>query len=50
MDGSDIGSLAASSDRVRKDLACTVNRYNSVRNLGLTDAQRVDLVEYLKSI
>ena len=50
MDGSDIGSLAASADRVRKDLACTVNRYNSVRNLGLTDAQRVDLVEYLKSI
>jgi len=50
MDGSDIGSLAASSDRVRKDLACAVNRYDGVRSLGLTDAQRVDLVEYLKSI
>ena len=52
MDGSDIGSLAASSDRVRQDLACVVNRYNDPKelNLGLTDAQRVDLVEYLKSL
>jgi hypothetical protein len=52
MDGSDIGSLAAAADRVRQDLACVVNRYNDPRelNLGLTDAQRVDLVEYLKSL
>jgi hypothetical protein len=50
MDGSDIGSLAAATDRVRQDLACVVNRYNAERKLGLTDAQRVDLVEYLKSI
>jgi hypothetical protein len=29
-----------------------VNRYNAPaqRNLGLSDAQRVDLVEYLKSL
>ncbi|HET7548363.1 MAG TPA: hypothetical protein VFJ86_11360 [Usitatibacter sp.] len=52
MDGSDIGSLAGSTDRVRQDLACVVNRYNDPKemNLGLTDAQRVDLVEYLKSL
>lgn len=52
MDGSDIGSLAGSTDKVRKDLACVVNRYNDPKelNLGLTDAQRVDLVEYLKSL
>jgi hypothetical protein len=52
MDGSDIGSLAGATDRVRQDLACVVNRYNDPKelNLGLTDAQRVDLVEYLKSI
>ncbi len=52
VDGSDIGSLAGSTDRVRKDLACVVNRYNASTelNLGLTDAQRVDLVEYLKSL
>lgn len=52
MDGSDIGSLASSTDRVRQDLACVVNRYNdpTERNLGLTDAQRADLVEYLKSL
>ena len=51
-DGSDIGSLAGASDRVRQDLACVVNRYNDPQelNLGLTDAQRVDLVEYLKSL
>ena len=51
MDGSDIGSLAGAKDRVRQDLACVVNRYNDSKglNLGLTDAQRVDLVEYLKS-
>ena len=52
MDGSDIGSLAGAADRVRQDLACVVNRYNDAKemNLGLTDAQRVDLVEYLKSL
>ena len=52
MDGSDIGSLAGATDRVRQDLACVVNRYNDSKelNLGLTDAQRVDLVEYLKSL
>lgn len=51
-DGSGIGSLAGSTDRVRQDLACVVNRYNDSKelNLGLTDAQRVDLVEYLKSL
>jgi len=51
-DGSDIGSLAGASDRVRQDLACVVNRYNDSRelNLGLTDTQRADLVEYLKSL
>jgi hypothetical protein len=50
MDGSDIGSLAGATDRVRQDLACVVNRYSKQLNLGLTDAQRVDLVEYLKSL
>nr|HET7859714.1 hypothetical protein [Caldimonas sp.] len=52
IDGSDIGSLAGAADRVRQDLACVVNRYNDPNelNLGLTDAQRVDLVEYLKSL
>jgi hypothetical protein len=52
MDGSDIGGLAGATDRVRKDLACVVNRYNDPgqRNLGLNDAQRIDLVEYLKSL
>ena len=52
MDGSDIGSLAGATDRVRQDLACVVNRYNdpAQRNLGLSDAQRIDLVEYLKSL
>jgi hypothetical protein len=52
MDGSDIGSLAGASDRARQDLACVVNRYNDANelNLGLSDAQRVDLVEYLKSL
>jgi hypothetical protein len=52
MDGSGIGSLAAATDRARKDLACLVNRYDNPKelNLGLSDAQRVDLVEYLKSI
>lgn len=52
MDGSDIGSLAGSTDRVRQDLACVVNRYNDPKelNLGLTDGQRSDLVEYLKSL
>jgi hypothetical protein len=52
MDGSDVGSLAGVTDRVRQDLACVVNRYNdpAQRNLGLTDAQRVDLVEYLKAL
>jgi hypothetical protein len=52
MDGSDIGSLAGATDRVRHDLACVVNRYNDPKelNLGLTDAQRADLVEYLKSL
>lgn len=51
-DGSDIGSLAATTDPVRQDLACVVNRYNDPKehNLGLSDAQRVDLVEYLKSL
>jgi mono/diheme cytochrome c family protein len=49
-DGSDIGSLAGATDRVRQDLACVVNRYNAQRNLGLNDGQRVDLVEYLKSL
>jgi hypothetical protein len=51
-DGSAIGSLAGATDRVRQDLACVVNRYNGSKelNLGLTDAQRVDLVEYLKSL
>ena len=43
---------AGSSDRVRQDLACAVNRYNDPKelNLGLTDAQRAGLVEYLKLI
>jgi hypothetical protein len=52
MDGSDIGSMAGATDRVRQDLACVVNRYNDSKelNLGLTDAQRIDLVEYLKSL
>ncbi|MEO6226497.1 MAG: hypothetical protein ABIO61_01385 [Thermomonas sp.] len=52
MDGSGIGSLAGVKDLVRQDLACVVNRYNDEKklNLGLTDAQRVDLVEYLKSL
>jgi len=52
MDGSGIGSLAGATDRVRQDLACVVNCYNDPKelNLGLTDAQRVDLVEYLKSL
>jgi hypothetical protein len=52
MDGSDIGSLAAATDAVRRDLACLVNRYNDAGelNLGLNDAQRSDLVEYLKSL
>jgi hypothetical protein len=52
MDGSDIGSLAEATDRVRQDLACVVNRYNDANelDLGLTDAQRADLVEYLKSL
>ncbi len=52
MDGSDIGSLAGSTDRVRQDLACAVNRYNDPveLDLRLTDAQRADLVEYLKSL
>ncbi|HEX6005900.1 MAG TPA: hypothetical protein VFZ14_18065, partial [Burkholderiales bacterium] len=52
IDGSDIGSLAGSTDRVRQDLACLVNRYNDPRELDLrlNDAQRVDLVEYLKSL
>ena len=52
MDGSDIGSVAGSTDGVRKDLACVVNRYNDPKelNLGLTDGQRSDLVEYLKSL
>jgi hypothetical protein len=52
MDGSDIGSLATATDRVRQDLACVVNRYNAPqeRDLGLNDGQRVDLVEYLKSL
>jgi hypothetical protein len=52
MDGSDIGSLARATDRVRQDLACVVNRYNDSKqlNLRLSDAQRVDLVEYLKSL
>jgi hypothetical protein len=50
MDGSDIGSLAGTKDRVRRDLACVVNRYSTELSLGLTDPQRVDLVEYLKSL
>lgn len=52
IDGSDIGSLAGATDRVRQDLACVINRYNDSNelNLGLTDAQRVELVEYLKSL
>lgn len=52
MDGSDIGSLAVATDRVRQDLACVVNRYNAPteRNLRLSDAQRTDLVEFLKSL
>jgi hypothetical protein len=47
MDGSEIGSLADSKDRVRQDLACVVNRYNDPKelNVGLTDMQRFDLVE-----
>jgi hypothetical protein len=49
-DGSGIGSLAAASDRTRQDLACVANRYNDQRSLGLSDAQRADLVEYLKSL
>lgn len=49
LDGSDIGTLAG-SDQVTEDLACVINRYDSVKNLRLTDAQRVDLVEYLKSL
>jgi hypothetical protein len=52
MDGSDIGSLAGATDRVRQDLACVVNRYDDPKgsNRRLSDAQRRDLVEYLKSL
>lgn len=52
MDGSDIGSLAVATDRVRQDLACVVNRYNDPRegDLRLNDGQRIDLVEFLKSL
>jgi len=52
IDGSDIGSLGDATDWVRQDLACVVNRYNDSNelDLGLTDAERVDLVEYLKSL
>ncbi len=50
MDGSEIGSLAGATDQVRQDLACVVNRYNDAKTLWLTDPQRVDLVEYLKSL
>lgn len=32
------------------DLLAVVNRYNTVRKLGLTDAQKADLVEFLKSL
>ncbi len=32
------------------DLLAVVNHYDSVRKLGLTDAQKHDLVEYLKSL
>ena len=31
-------------------LADVVNLYNTKRSLGLTDAQKADLVEYLKSL
>jgi hypothetical protein len=50
VDGSDTGSAAVPPDRVSQDLACVVNRYDKERNLGLDDAQRIDLVEYLKSL
>lgn len=44
--------MSVATDRVRQDLACVVNRYNDPHehNLGLSDAQRLDLVEYLKSL
>ncbi len=50
VDGSDIGSLINAGDVVTQDLACTVNRYNAKYNLGLSDGQRADLVQYLKSL
>lgn len=51
LDGSGIGALAG-TDPVTEDLACVVNRYNaaSEHDLGLTAAQRADLVLYLKSL
>jgi hypothetical protein len=50
MDGSEIGTAPAATDRVRQDLTCVVNRYKAARNLTLDDAQRTDLVEYLRSL
>jgi cytochrome c peroxidase len=32
------------------DLLAVVNHYDSVLSLGLTDAQKADLVEFLKSL
>ena len=37
-------------DGSAKTLMDVVEHYNRVRNLGLTDAQKRDLVEFLKSI
>jgi hypothetical protein len=32
------------------DLPAVVNRYNAYKKLGLTEAQKADLVEFLKSL
>lgn len=37
-------------DGSAQDLLSVVNHYNTLFNLGLTDAQKADLVEYLKSL
>lgn len=48
-DGSSIGSLTGTT-AVTEDLACVVNMYNTKLNLGLTNQQQSDLVQYLESL